>query len=173
MKFLYFAFGCLVIQMACGKDLALQKHLTSTKVEFDQGKETIAFYGELLKENSQVKRQFEELLRKSSSYGDPHFGPDDPQVVEWIPRTERGGIEEGYSTDQHVLVVQSVSFTRPRQHDSDLVIVSEFHVTHVSKCHPVSGDEGPSGLDSDELTITFLGFRNLNLIPVGGAGKTE
>lgn len=165
--------GCLVSPLACGKDMPVQRQLKSTKNRYSAETETINFYKDLLEKNDEVKRQFDRLLQKSSEYGDTHFGPDDePTAVEWIPRTQRGGVEEGHSRDTHFLVFQSISFTRPRQHDSDLVVVSEFRAVQVDKEHLVEGENGPSALDSDELTITFLGFRNFKLDP-SEPGKTE
>ena len=154
--------------MTCGKDMPLQKHQKSTTKNYDDKGETIAFYKELLEKNSEVKRQFERLISKSPYYGDPHFGHDhdEPTIVEWIPTSVRGRIQEGYSTDEHLLVFESVSFTRPPFEETEVVIVSEFHVVQVDKEHAVEGEKGPSAVDSDEITITFLGFRDIQLTPI-------
>ncbi|MEO5913893.1 MAG: hypothetical protein ABIS50_06645 [Luteolibacter sp.] len=160
------ALAILAQQPAMGAETPLQLHKKSLTKEIDSNAEIIAFYKDLLNRNPTVKHQFDQLIRQSPEYGDPHFGPDDPQLVEWFPRTESGRIEDGHSTEANFLVIQNLSFTRPNQHDSNLAVVSEFHVIHTNKSHAVSGLNGPSASDSDEVTITFLGFRDFKLSPI-------
>ena len=149
-----------------GSDAPLQRHKESKDKRFDQKTEVAAFYLDLLTHNPTVKRQFDLLARKASSYGDVHFGTDDPQVVEWFPRTGSWSAGENFSDDTHFLVIQPLSFSRPRQHDYELAVVSEFHVVHTGKTHfePPTQEEKQT-LDSNEITITFLGFRNFKLTP--------
>ena len=91
----------LTQQCMFGATDPIQFHKKSLKKEIDARSEIVAFYKDLIENNAKVKKQFDQLLRKSQEYGDPHFGPDEPQVVEWIPQAQTGGVEEGYTTDAH------------------------------------------------------------------------
>lgn len=156
-----------VAQLSLGADSSLQRHKESKNKRFDQKNEVAAFYLYLLTHNPTVQRQLDSLTRKAPSYGDVHFGTDDPQVVEWFPRTGSWSAGENFSEDARFLVIQPLSFTRPRQHDYELAVVSEFHVVHTGKVHFEPPDqEVNEKLDSNEITITFLGFRNFKLTPV-------
>ena len=167
MKLQFLAGSAILFQqLGFGADTPPQWHRQSLKTTFSDETEVKAFYDDLLAHNTTVKQQFDQFARQSPTYGDVHFGRDDPLVIEWVPSKQDFDVEWGYSTDAHYLLVQRLTFTRPRQHDSDLVVVSEFRVVNVCKSHPISGPKGPNEVDSAEITITFLGFRDSKFSPI-------
>lgn len=146
---------------------ATERHLESKERRFDPKAEVAAFYLHLLAHDPAAKRQFDLLARKALSYGDVHFGTDAPQVVEWFPRIGAANAGVNFSTDTHFLVIQPLAFSRPQQHDYQLAVVSEFHVLHTGKTHYEPPDkEERQKLDSNEITIRFLGFRQFKLMPL-------
>jgi hypothetical protein len=139
---------------------------SSSSARLDAPTEVKAFYQKLLKTDPDVKRQFETLARKSVLYGDVHFGPGEPQVVEWFPKNDSWD-QNGFRFDQRFLVIQPLAFGRPKQEDYDLAVVSEFHVVHEGKTHLHPGDpDADFVLDSNKITVTFLGFRRFELRPL-------
>ena len=93
-------------------------------------------------------------------YG-PHFLASDPQVVEWFPSEDYWNAPFEFQTNASYLVIQPIGYGRSRHAGSDRVIVSEFNVTD-------SGNVIPRENLNDErmsttMTITFLGFRQLQL----------
>jgi hypothetical protein len=139
---------------------------SSSSAKFDAPSEVKAYYQKLLQTDANAKRQFETLARKSKLYGDVHFGPSEPQVVYWFPK-EDSWDENGFRYDQRFLVIQPLAFGRPKQEDYDLAIVSEFHVIHEGKTHLNPKDrDADFVLDSNKITITFLGFRRFELRPL-------
>jgi hypothetical protein len=153
------------LQIAYGADMPLKRRKVSKDEEFDTKKEVAVFYLDLLAHNSTVKRQFDQIRQKTLDFDDPHSGTDDPQVVEWFPMRGAFDAGEGYSSeDSHFLVIQPLSFSRPRQHDYYMTVVSEFHVVHNSKWHDVPREQ-KAKTDFDEIEISFLGFRNFKISP--------
>ena len=151
------------VQVASGADNPLQRHKKSKAKEFDLQKEVAAFYLDLIEHNPTVRRQFQKIRSGEPNYQQPHYGTDDPQVVEWFPRRGSGGIGEGFDTDTRFLVIHPLSFRRMRQNDYYMAVVSEFRVVQSSKAHELPNRE--EKVDSDEVTITFMGFRNFKLTP--------
>jgi hypothetical protein len=151
------------VQIAYGADNPLQRHKKSKGKEFDLKEEVAAFYLDLIEHNPAVQRQFQKIRSADPNYRQAHYGTDDPQVVEWFPRSGSGGIPEGFDTDTHFLVIHPLSFRRVRHNDYYMAVVSEFHLVQSSKGHELPNRE--MAVDSDEITITFMGFRNFKLTP--------
>ena len=167
MKSLYFSISLFfAFQFCLATDAPLQEQKTSTEKRFDPKAEVIEFYLKLLEKDPNVKRQFEQLAKEAPSYGDVHFGPGHPQIVEWYPKAGSFSAGQGFDVNSHFLIVHPLAFDRPRQNDYQLAIVSEFQVAHKGRVHFEPPDrEDNSKLDSNEITITFLGFRNFKLTP--------
>ena len=163
--FLLFLLGAASLSFAADKPIA--RHKTSKKERFEPKAEVAAFYHDLLEQNLTVKRQFDRLASKDESFGDVHFGPGDPQVVEWYPKASSWNAGADFNDDARFLVIQPLTFGRPRQYDYTLVVVSEFQVVHTGKTHYEHPErDADQKLDTNEITITFLGFRNFKLTPV-------
>jgi hypothetical protein len=161
-----FLFLLLATSIGFAAPPPIQTTKSSDKKRFDAAAEVKAFYLKLLEDNPVVKRQFDALAKKSELYGDAHFGPGEPQVVEWYPHRDQWRAGEDFHYDQHFLVVQSLEFERPKWLSSSSAVVSEFRVIHDGKTQfdPKDPDEKEL-LVTNMITIEFLGFRTLVLSP--------
>ena len=143
----------------------IQTTKSSDKEEFDARAEVKAFYLKLLESDATIKRQFDALAKKSKLYGDVHFGPGEPQVIDWYPRRDKSGVGEDFHYDQHYLVIQPLEFGRPKWLESDSAVVSEFRVLHdgTERMDPKDPRGRDPQLVSNKITIQFLGFRTFTL----------
>jgi hypothetical protein len=144
----------------------IQTTKSSDKKRFDAPPEIKAFYLKLLESDATIKQQFDALAKQSKLYGDVHFGPGEPQVVEWYPHRDQWSAGEGFHYDQHFLVVQPLKFGRPKWLESNSAVVSEFRVLHngTTRIDPKDPDQ-KEHLLSNKITIQFLGFRLFALSP--------
>jgi hypothetical protein len=144
----------------------IQTTKSSDKQRFDAPAEIKAFYLKLLESDGTIKRQFDALAKQAKLYGDVHFAPGKPQVVDWYPRRDQWNAGKDFHYDLHFLVIQPLEFGRPKWLESDSAVVSEFHVLHegTTQIDPKDLNEKEQLL-SNKITIQFLGFRTFALSP--------
>lgn len=158
----------LLFLLAVSSSLAappIQTTQSSDKKRFDAPTEVKAYYLKLLGSDTTIKRQFDALARQSKLYEDVHFGPGEPQVVEWYPRREQWSAGEDFHFDEHFLVVHPLEFGRPKWLESDSAVVAEFRVLHEGTTRLDPKDNEKEQLISNKITVQFLGFRSFTLSP--------
>jgi len=144
----------------------IQTTKSSDKKRFDVPNEVKAFYLKLLESDATIKRQFDAFAKQSKLYGDVHFGPGEPQVVDWYPHRDQWSAGEDFHYDQHFLVIHPLEFGRSKWLESDSAVVSEFRVLHegTTQIDPKDPNEKEQLL-SNKITVQFLGFRTFTLTP--------
>jgi hypothetical protein len=162
-RFAILLFVLCLSRISFAADAPLERHKESRRGGFEVEAEVVSFYRYLLANSADVKGQFDRLASQAPSFGDTHFGIDEPYAVEWFPRLDRFRAGEKFSWDSHFLVFQPLTLGRPGQQDREATIVSEFHVVHEGKKH--SASRSNEKIDHSEITLTFLGFRNIALSP--------
>ncbi len=119
-----------------------------------------AFYLDLIESNASIRSQFDSLTEETSNECGGIFHISDPNVIEWFPTEDGWNYGEKFENDDHYLVIQPIGFGRGRRAGNAAAVVSEFHVTvNGKKMSDKSNDERMAVT----TTITFLGFRNLQL----------
>jgi hypothetical protein len=152
----------LAATMRAGSPPQLQK--SSATDRYDAAAEVKTYYAALLETDANVKQQFDSLAKKSSLYGDVHFGPGEPQVVSWYPTQNEFTAGADFHFNERFLVIQPLTFGRPRLHESDSAVVSEFHVIHDGRTRIDDKDrEKEPQLVTNTIKIEFLGFRSFQL----------
>lgn len=137
-------------------------HKSSKSKLYEPEEEVLSYYSDLMEHNSSVKRQFDALAKKAvPHFGQVHSGPGDPTAVEWFPRHGSSFIAEDINVDTRYLVIHPLEFIRVGHVDYEGMVVSEFRVQHKGTIkNPAQTTEK---VESNEITITFLGFRPFGL----------
>jgi len=137
-------------------------HKSSTSKLYEPEEEVLSYYSDLMEHNSNVRRQFDALAKKAvPHFGQIHSGPGDPTAVEWFPRHGSSFITEDIDVDTRYLVFHPLQFIRVGHVDYEGMVVAEFRVQHKGTIkNPAQATEK---VESNEITITFLGFRPFTL----------
>jgi len=137
-------------------------HKSSTSKLYKPNVEVLSYYSDLMEHNSNVKQQFDALAKKLvPHFGQVHSCPGDPTAVEWFPRDGSSFITEDIDVDTRYLVIHPLEFIRVGHLDYEGMVVSEFRVQHKGTIkNPAQTTEK---VESNEITITFLGFRQFAL----------
>jgi hypothetical protein len=140
----------------------------SSKKKLNVESEIKAFYLQLTDSDPDIRKQVESLVEKSVDGFYLRF-PSDAQVVKWFPMESDWNVYTGLSeSTARFLVIQPVT-QGGHHHDSyEMALVAEFEAvskTTTTKIGPKQEDREPRIL-SNELTITFLGFRDPEISPV-------
>jgi hypothetical protein len=130
-----------------------------------------AFYLHLVALDPNIRKQVEVLTEKTQEANGGTYlglGPN-AQVVEWFPMESYWDVRTGLSEmTARFLVIQPVGGGGHHREGYDMALVAEFEAVSKAtstKIDPKHEDREPRVL-SDELTITFLGFRDPQLSPV-------
>jgi len=165
MKFAALAlYLSLFANAMCANSQPIQTTKSANKA-FNAATEVKTFYLKLLDSDSGFIKEFEAQAKNSSLWGDVHSGTAEPQIVAWYPRQDEWN-DEGFSQDQHFLVIQPIEFGRQRWLEYDFAVVSEFRVLREGKSRvdPKDRHAIPKFV-SNKITIQFLGFREFKSIP--------
>jgi hypothetical protein len=114
MKSFLIATLCL-LPLVCGFGSPVEIKKESKSKEFDPVTEIKTFYQDILENNPTVKKQFIDQLKSIKDYhiDEAHFGPSDPQVIEWYPSKNEWDAETGFHFDKYFLVIQPYRVCSP------------------------------------------------------------
>lgn len=149
--------------VAYGREVLPEIHKSSKTQLLCESDEVIAFYTDLIEHNPQVKRRLDSIIKKHNLENDPRIGPEDTAAIEWFPRIGNAPVSENLDVNTRFLVVQPIALRRFGELQYISAAVSEFQVIH--KGHLLisrADDQHPKVVDN-EITIKFLGFRDLKL----------
>ena len=157
---------CFVFSLAHADKLVISETKSSKEKRFDPASEVKTYYIQLLKENAEIKKEFNLLASRTENWGDVHSGAAEPQIVAWYPWRDKWNAGEGFDLDERYLVVQAIDFGVPKWYEHDSAIVSEFRVLHEGTTYIDPNDQNEKErLIMNKITIEFLGFRNFTLAP--------
>ena len=152
---------------AFATDAPKQTTKTSHK-PLDIGTEVKAFYVQLTKSDPDIQKQVEVLTAKTRDAEAGLYFPFEPRAVEWFPNERSWDVWKGTSDiSGRFLVIQLIGYGRSKYAGYNTALVAEFSIEYEStssKLDPKHEDRKPR-LISNELKITFLGFRSPDLRP--------
>lgn len=135
--------------------------------ESNSVKEIKAFYLHLLESDQNIKQQFESLTEQLRDEYGGIFHVYEPQVIDWFPNEQTWNAPEEFKTEGNYLVIQPIGYGRGRRAGYETVIISEFHVNDSGQSIPENSKKDTNDdRMSTTMTITFLGFRKLQLLPL-------
>ena len=112
------------------------------------------FYNELVYSPGRVQSQAEALTAQSRENNGGIYKAFEPQVIDWFPtETEWDAVRDTSTMQGRFLVVQPVGYGRSKHAGYDTALVAEFEAIYVTAPNK-----------PNKLTITFLGFRDPNLL---------